>query len=141
MIIVDDHNLFCILAHVGSEQLIGLSKPGVATTSSWYYRLARAVASDRIDGALSSRIEHLAESDQAQVRKNLSGLPPFVNTKDPRHVVPLMAALSTVVKANFILLEAIALAITLDADIVTATRSPLLDQAAELLHLNVVYLR
>lgn len=52
-----------------------------------------------------------------------------------------MAALSTVVKANFILLEAIALAITLDADIVTATRSPLLDQAAELLHLNVVYLR
>lgn len=51
-----------------------------------------------------------------------------------------MASLATVTPANFLTLEALALAITLDATVVTTTRTSLLADAAAVLHVPVILL-
>ena len=53
MIIVDDRLLFDVLAGTESPELLDRARGGVATTFSWYYRLARAIATGRIEGSLS----------------------------------------------------------------------------------------
>ena len=44
MIVVDDRLLFGILARKPSPAFEALASNGVATTSSWYFRLGRAIA-------------------------------------------------------------------------------------------------
>ena len=48
MIVVDDQLLFGILARKPSPALEAHATTGVATTSSWYFRLARAIATGRV---------------------------------------------------------------------------------------------
>ena len=140
MIVVDDRLLFGILARKPSPAFEALASNGVATTSSWYFRLARAIATGRAEGSLSRLMNDLNESERQIVRTSLGTLPPSVETLTPRVVVPLMAAIASATTANFLTLEALAVAIALDATIVTATNSPLLESAARLIHVPVALL-
>ena len=140
MIVVDDQLLFGILARKPSLAFEALASNGVATTSSWYFRLARAIATGRAEGSLSRLMNDLNEPERQIVRTSLGTLPPSVETLTPRVVVPLMAAIASATIANFLTLEALAVAIALDATIVTATISPLLESAARLTHVPVVLL-
>ncbi len=78
----------------------------------------------------------LDEPERQLVRTSLGTLPPSVQTLTPRIVMPLMAAIASVTTANFLTLEALAVAIALDGTIVTATTSTLLESAAQLLHVQ-----
>ena len=140
MIVVDDQLLFGILARKPSPTLQAHATNGVATTSSWYFRLARAIATGRAEGSLSRLMNDLDEPERHIVRTSLGTLPPSVETLTPRVVIPLMAAIASATTANFLTLEALAVAIALDATIVTATTSRLLESAARLIHVPVVLL-
>ncbi len=82
----------------------------------------------------------LDEPERQIVRISLGTLPASVEMLTPRVVIPLMAAIASATSANFLTLEALAVAIALDATIVTATTSPLLVSAARLIHVPVVLL-
>ena len=115
---------------------MAMSGGGIATTSSWYFRLARAIATGRGEGSLSRLMDELDGAQQHVVRTALTTLPESVRTLEPRIVVPLMASIASLTSANFLTLEALAVAIALDATIVTSTRSALLETAARAVHVQ-----
>ena len=106
---------------------------GGFTTSSWFFRLARAVSADE-GGALSRQLRSLPDDEQPLLRNSIDRLPSGIQTIDPRNIVPRMASIATVSPSNFLTLEAIATAIATDADIATATATPLLQRVADSLH-------
>jgi hypothetical protein len=110
VLVVDDQILFRVLAHRVDSQLEHLIGSGVVTTSSWYFRLARAVSADE-GGVLSQQVRSLPEDEQPFLRNSIDRLPLRVQTLDPRDIVPLMASIATVSPANFLTLEAIATAV------------------------------
>ena len=114
--------------------LEALADSGVATTSLWYFRLARAIATGRAEASLSRLMNDLEEPERQVARSSLGTLPGSFETLTSRVVVSLMTAIASATAANFLTLEALAVAIALDAAIVTVTTSPLLESAARLLH-------
>jgi hypothetical protein len=60
----------------------------------------------------------------------IGALPDEIVTLDPRAVVPVMAALGPVARANLLTTEAVATALVLDANIAVSTRSELLDRTS-----------
>lgn len=129
MIVVDDQLLFDLLADEQPDNLIENAGQGVATTFSWYYRLARAIAADRIEGALSRRFAGLADNRQSQVRSQLDDLS-TIEIVGAKELVPVMSALATVTSVNLLTADAVATALILDAPILVSTRSELLNRAA-----------
>ena len=137
MIVLDDHHLFAVLTGRESPGLLELRDQSLATTGSWYYRLARAVANGSGDGTLSRRFAALAVEDQARMRSALNELPIEITTLDVREFTPVMAALSSIVNVNFLTAEAVATALILNATIVVSTSSPLLDRAGATAHVRI----
>lgn len=137
MLIVDDQILFRLLANQAEPLLLQLSNGGVATTSSWYFRLARAITSARTNGSLSGLFSGIDTGTQTIVQQSLRRLPNEIGCPEPKAVIPVMAEIATVINANFINLEALALAVLLDADLAISTDSPLLTNGADLLHLRI----
>jgi hypothetical protein len=138
MVIVDDQHLFTVLAGYLDPELRRRAVGGIATTSSWYFRLGRAVAGIRIDGALSGLVEKANSNVRESVDSSLRSLPLSITTYDFRDIVPVMSAMAAVVKGNFINLEALSVAIAFGCPIVVATESRLLLEAAEKLHVEVL---
>ena len=138
MVIVDDQHLFTVLSGYLSPEVAQLGSDGIATTSSWYFRLARAVASERVDGSLSGLLERSETNIRDTVHASLRALPGSIISYDFRDIVPVMSAMATVVKGNFINLEALAVAIAFACPIVVSTESPLLSLAASKLHIQVL---
>ena len=137
MIVVDDHTLFRVLARRVDLVLANLIADGIVTTASWYFRLARALSTGRTDGMLSRQLEALPDAAQAEIRAALDALPAYVEIVNPRTIVPLMATIATITPLNFLTLEALATAIATNADIATATATPLLQNAADQLHITI----
>jgi hypothetical protein len=100
--------------------------------------LARAVSSERVDGSLSGLVDRSEINVRDTVLASLRSLPSSITSYDFRDIVPVMSALATVVKGNFINLEALAAAIAFACPIVVSTESPLLSLAAEKLHIQVL---
>jgi hypothetical protein len=138
MVIVDDQHLFTVLSGYLDSKVSRLAASGIATTSSWYFRLGRAVAGIRIDGALSGLVESADSAIRASVHLSLRSLPPTITSYDFRDIVPVMSAMAAVVKGNFINLEALAVGIAFGCPIVVSTESRLLLEAAEKLHVEVL---
>ncbi len=128
MIVVDDRLLLGILAGQESEPLLAARAGGVATTMSWFYRLSRAIAAGRGTGALSRAFGVLTTAQQAAVVSLVNELPDEIVTLDPRTIVPVMSAVSTIAPANLLTTEAVATALVLDADIAVSVASDLLDR-------------
>ena len=123
MIIVDDRHLLDVLTDNSDDRLRALASDGVATTTSWYFRLARAVASGATTGALSSQFGALEVSAQSAVNERLQVLPTMIVTADTRVLVPLMAACAIVSPSNFLTLEAVAAALVMRATIIVSVIS------------------
>lgn len=140
MIVVDDRLLFDVIAGTEPQELLDVAGDGVATTFSWYYRLARAVATDRIEGALSRHYAGLPAERQAQARRVLDDLSDRVEIVSAKESVPVMSALATVVTANVLTADAVATALILDAPIFVSTRSDLLERAAAVAGVRTRYL-
>jgi hypothetical protein len=136
VLVIDDHIRFRVLTRRIDSQLGGLLANGVATTSCWYFRLARAISANE-GGALSRGVNTLPENEQLLLRNSIDLLPNDIQTIDLREIVPLMASIATVSPSNFLTLEAVATAIATNADIATATATPLLQRVADLLHITV----
>ncbi len=130
MIVVDDRLLFDVIAGTEPAELLDVAGDGVATTFSWYYRLARAVATDRIEGAFSRHYVGLPADRQAEVRRVLDDLSDRVEIVSPKESVPVMSALATMATVNMLTADAVAAALILDAPILVSTRSDLLERAA-----------
>lgn len=131
VIVVDDRLLFDVIAGTEPAELLDAARGGVATTFSWYFRLARAIASERVEGALSRHYSGLPADRQAQVRGVLDDLSDRVEIVGAKEAVPVMTALATVVSVNVLTADAVATALILDAPILVSTRSDVLERAAE----------
>src|SRR3546814_16943112 len=117
---VDDRLLFEIIAGDEPTALREAATDGAATTFSWYYRLSRAIADARMEGALSRRFAGLPDHRQALVRAQLADLSD-IEIVAPKELVPVMSALATVVSPNVLTADAVASALVIDAPIVVST--------------------
>src|SRR3546814_11979815 len=68
VIVVDDRRLFEIIAGDEPTALREAATDGAATTFAWYYRLSRAIADARMEGALSRRFARLPDHRQELAR-------------------------------------------------------------------------
>ncbi len=108
-------------------------RSGVYTTTSWYYRIARAADDPSVSGALSGRLAALDAADEQQVRAQLLSLPEEIGLVPSRRLVPPMAILGSTRRLNFLSAEAIAAAILAESTIAVRTDSPPLSRACEAL--------
>jgi hypothetical protein len=136
-IVIDDHLLIDHLAGrvsgwIAEEAAIS----AVYTTSSWYYRVAAAAERGSGAGALSGRITVLPDDEQRRVRARIASLPDAIGLVGARTLVPVMAALRSPRRLNFLSAEAVALALTAEATIAVRTDGPLLRLACEALHVG-----
>ena len=132
MLVVDDHLLLDVLAGTLTDsfrQLLGEHE--FATTPSWYYRLSRALASQRTQGSLTRRFAELAAGKQRQLETALTLLPSTVAMVDARIAVPVMVAVAEMSRANLLTAEALAAALILEAEIAVSTESAVLLEAAK----------
>lgn len=135
MIVVDDHHLFALLAgEAGSELQAELAAAQVFTTSSWYYRLARAAHDGRFIGALSRQIEALDLDGRQLVLDQLDDLPSAIGVLSPRVLVPVMAKLVGF-QLNLLAADAVGTAVILGASLRVIASSQQLKSACE--HLGV----
>lgn len=126
-VVVDDQNLFDVLAGRTEDAALELSR-GVSlfTTGSWYYRLARAAALGTGAGSLSGRLFDLPAANQDRVRRALDELPVEVGLLSLRFVVPVMRAIRVRRPLNFLAAEALAAALMLDAELENCWSDPAL---------------
>ncbi|MDQ6838097.1 MAG: hypothetical protein M3137_07140 [Actinomycetota bacterium] len=128
MVVVDDALLLDVLAGTAAPELLEARRQGqVATTGSWYWRAARAVAGGG-HGALSRRVDALPSTSQDLVRSGADQLPPDIALISLRHLVPVMVRLPR--PADLLTLEAVAVARLLNAQLLVSTTSSLLEELA-----------
>ena len=137
-LVVDDLLLLTVLAGSTPPELGSAMRDAeLFTTSSWYYRLARASRDTSFSGALSSSLEALPPEEQTRVRTSLDNLPATVGVVGSRRLVPVMARLSAPRRLNYLAAEAVASALLLDGAIRTTTESPLLASACRSLAIDL----
>jgi hypothetical protein len=141
VIVVDDVLLFDVLAGIETAEFQLLAADGIASTSSWYYRLARALPTGRVDGALSRRFAVLSDVRRNHIRGLFDDLPDRIELVRQRFLVPPMSALGSVMLVNLLNAEAVATALILDASIVVTTDSALLGRAAGVASIDVTIIR
>ena len=137
MIVVDDHLLFDLLADIASPALRGSAAHGVTTSSSWHYRLLRALKYGTGEGTISRAARTLGDEQHQRVISLLETLPPWIATTEARELVPAMVECSARAKGNYLTLEAVAIAVLRDADLYVSVRSDLLFAAAGALGVSV----
>ena len=131
MIVVDDHHLLAALTRRAVGKPMSPTSELLATTSSWYYRLARAAHDAGFVGPLSRGIEGLPDTPRHDVLDMLDDLPVEIGLLPPRTLVPVMAKLSETVRLNHLAAEAVASAILADASLLVVASSELLAGACE----------
>jgi hypothetical protein len=131
LVVIDDAVLLDVLAGLASDEILeALQGNDVFTTGCWYYRLSRAVHSDRVGGSLSRHLGGLDVDRQVRVVAALDRLPDSIGLLSLRDLVPVMRALRVSRPLNLLNAEALAAALVLDAALVVSTDSPLLREAA-----------
>lgn len=132
MVVVDDALLLAVLTNQQFGPVTPITEAAARgelfTTGSWYWRLARALASPGT-GALSRVLVTMPEHEQRQAETALRDLPDEIGLLSLRRLVPVMRALPG--QLNMLTAEAVAAAVVLSAGIVVTTESPLLDRAAQ----------
>ena len=108
MILVDDHVL---AAHIGGSRAVGPEGGGLATTCSWWWRLALAIT--RRGGPPFA----------------VDGLRVAITVPERAELLPAMARLSEAYRLPVLAAEALAAAEALDADIVVAQDTARLREA------------
>jgi hypothetical protein len=126
-VVIDDQLLLEYLAGVRSGADLG---DEIYTTGCWYYRLTRAVMSEPGGGSLSGRFASLGEDRQRQALEGLSQLPRSIGLLSFRTIVPIMGALRVRRPLNMLNAEALAVAVTIEADVRVSVESRLLADGA-----------
>jgi hypothetical protein len=108
VILVDDQVL---AAHIGGARAVGPEGGGIATTCSWWWRLAMAIG--RLDEP-ESLVATLADS---------------IHVPERTRLFPAMAELGAAYRLSVMAAEALAAAEALGADIVCGQDTPRLRQA------------
>lgn len=130
MLVIDDAHLLVVLAaQADADTAKALEDSEVFTTSSWYWRLARAIRDPRSAGVLTRAFAQLSRQRQQTVLTALEILPAEIGMLPPRALVPIMSVLDTPRRLNFLSAEALATALLLDATVVVSTESELLREA------------
>lgn len=131
MLVVDDALLLRVTAGLAEGELADAVGQGeVFTTGSWYYRLARAVHSRELAGALSRPFSRFTPERQTRVLTALDSLPPEIGLISLRDLVPVMWTLNVDRNLNLLTAEALAAAQVLDAGIRTTVDSAMLREGA-----------
>lgn len=128
MIVFDDHVLLSILAEPEKASTFDPLSTGLATTASWHFRALRAVRLGSGRGSLSGMVSALKPEEAVEVVERLEMLPLWIETGDLRTLVPAMVACASVGRSNFLSLEAVALAVVTEAELVVTTSSPTLTE-------------
>ena len=137
MVVVDDLLLLEVLAGVAGPTSQAAFEAGeVFTTGSWYWRLASALRTDRLEGALRRAFNELGGPEQRLVQDHLVELPPSIGLLDYRKLVPVMTAIDVGRPLNMLAADAIATAITINGTILVRTDAPLVRSAAQALDLE-----
>jgi len=138
MVVVDDALLLLVLAEAATPRLHEAFEAGeIFTTSTWYYRLASALRTRRVEGALTTAFRTLAAPEQRLVEARLQALPPSIGLLDYRKLVPIMTALEVERPVNMLAADAVATAIVVEGRILVRTDAPLVRATA--LALDVDY--
>ncbi len=131
MIVVDDALLVSLVAEREVPALTPYSEAvgrgEVFTTSTWFWRVARAVAHPG-RGSLSRLWASLPVAEHERARRALEELPAEIGLLSLRHLIPVMAVLPG--HLNLLNAEAVAAARVLGARIAVTARSPILESAA-----------
>jgi hypothetical protein len=114
--ILDDHLLLLHLA--GRDPWRSHGTP-VATTSSWWFRLARALER-RETGSLSRLVDTFDPDDKERLTRSITNLPARIAVAHPRQVVPQAAALAAGLGLNLLAADALATALVIRGRIVVA---------------------
>jgi hypothetical protein len=128
--VVDDATLLAVLAGQSGPTLQAAADNGeLLTTSSWYYRLNRALHDPVSHGHLSRMAEDLPEGARTALFRVIEDLPPEIGLLHPRQLVPVMASLRLSKSVNFLAAEALGAALFTDAGIRVSAESPGLSRA------------
>lgn len=126
MLVVDDALLLLVLAGAATSRVQEAFEAGeVFTTGTWYYRLANALRSRPIEGALTTAFRSLGPPEQRLVEARIQALPTSIGLLDYRKLVPIMTALDVERPVNMLAADAIATAIVVDGPILVRTDAPL----------------
>jgi hypothetical protein len=131
VIVVDVHHLLAALARTAMGRFPSEDSEHLFTTSTWYYRLARAAHDPGFVGSLTRRIGSLDDEPRGEVLDMLDQLPDAIGLLAPRTLVPVMAKLSESVHLNHLGAEAVATAILTDATLLVVASSTFLESACE----------
>lgn len=137
--VIDDRCLRAVLLDDVSRPLrTQLRDRSVVTTSTWLYRLAQAVRSERL-GALSGPIASLPPDLRTQIVRRLIDLPAEIQILSGRELAWTMAGLVQTHRLNYLTLEALATAVVTRATLVVSERaeSPHLVAACRVERVNV----
>jgi hypothetical protein len=104
--VIDDATLFAVLTRQAADGLLADAEAGeVLTTSSWYYRLHRALHDPMSGGSLSSMAYVLPPAARDALFTTLDDLPREIIVLGPRLVVPVVAALRLRRRVNYLTAE------------------------------------
>jgi hypothetical protein len=128
--VIDDATLFAVLTRQAASSLLELVNAGeVLTTSSWYYRLHRAIHDPISPGSLSRIAANLPPADWDGLLVALDDLPPETVVPGPRLVVPIMGALRLRRRVNHLTAKALAVAKLCGGGIRVTAEAPLLRES------------
>lgn len=99
------------------------------TTFCWWWRLATALRGRR-GGQLSRPVLTLGEAERALLEAAVERLPEVLAVADPRQVLPVAADLHHRFTLQLLAAEALAVALTIDGEIMVGTDNPNLGDAA-----------
>lgn len=130
--VIDDRLLRSVLLDDETPQIASRLSDAAAifTTSTWLYRLAQAVRSDRL-GALSGPIAVLPPELQTEIVRRLIDLPPSIGILSGRELAWTMAGLVQKHRLNYLALEALATAVATSSVLILSEHAdvPLLIEA------------
>ena len=126
MILIDDHLL---AVHLGDSRAVAPGSVPLATTSSWWWRLAATVSGDR-GGALSRLLDPAAPGADPMSALAIEPVRDEVTVLDLRDLIPNMARVAARYRLNLLAAEALVAADVLGADIVVGRDTPRLREAA-----------
>jgi hypothetical protein len=124
VILVDDHLL---ATHLTGDLAPSAGPTELATTCSWWWRLAAALTGGR-RGSLSRHFDASLEGDVTPVEV-VHRLPERVTVLDLRELIPNMSRAAARYRLNLLAAEALVAAEVLGADIVVGQDTPRLREA------------
>lgn len=126
MILIDDHLL---AVHLGDSRAVAPGSVSLATTCTWWWRLAAAVGGDR-GGPLSRLLDAPERGAEPASALAIERVPEELTVLDLRDLIPNMARVAARYRLNLLAAEALVAADALGADIVVGRDTPRLREAA-----------